>query len=99
MAGWWIPIGLLVVLVPVLAVLALLSPPDVVTAWPATVLSLLALALALLSPAFVYLDRRYVEAVSPWRPSGWYYWMFLPLVSIALAVAYVYQRHRYVGTP
>ena len=99
---WWIPIGvlaaLLVVLFPILAVIALVTPPHAFYSLLGAPSVLLGLLLTLLSPIFVRLDERYVLSVSTWEPSGWYSWMIVPPLSL-LSVVYIYERHKYVGTP
>jgi len=99
---WWIPIGVLAALLavgfPILAVIAVVAPPDAFYSLVTAPFVLLGLALTLLSPIFVHLDRQYVASVSTWEPSGWYAWMIVPPLAL-LSVIYVYQRHRYVGTP
>jgi hypothetical protein len=96
---WWTPIALLAALVPVLAALGILLPPDAYASLLVAPLALLGGALTLLSPAFVYLDRRYLRAVADWEPSGWFYWMVLPPLAPVLAAAYLYRRHERVGVP
>lgn len=55
--------------------------------------------LHLLAPAAVYFDRKYVAAVSEWTPSRLYYLTFVTGLGDVLAVVYLLQRHRYLGTP
>lgn len=96
---WWLPIAALVLLVPTAGALALVSPPDAYTSLLLAPVSLLGGLLTLLSPLFVHFDRAHVEEVSEWEPSGWYYWMILPPLTLALPAVYVYQRHKHVGVP
>ncbi|ODR82395.1 hypothetical protein BG842_18980 [Haladaptatus sp. W1] len=95
---WWIPIGILVVNIPVLAIVSIATPPDAFYSLISAPFALLGFAITLLSPIFVHLDKQYVESVSTWEPSGWYYWMILPPLTF-LSVVYIYQRHKYVGVP
>ena len=55
--------------------------------------------LHVLAPAAVYFDRRYVAAVSGWTPSRLYYLTFVTGLGDLLAIVYLLQRHRYLGTP
>lgn len=96
---WWIPIATLVVVFPMMVVVGLITPPDALYALFTAPLALLTLVLTVLSPLFIYFDRQYVESVSEWEPSGWYYWMAFPLVTHIVAIIYVYRRHKYVGIP
>ncbi|WP_324661976.1 hypothetical protein [Haloarcula sediminis] len=96
---WWLPIaGIVVVMVAQAAATALL-PPDPVTTLPLLPLAAAGFVLTVCSPVCVYLDRRYVTAVSDWAPSGWYYWMLLPPLTVVLAPLYLLRRHQHVGVP
>ena len=95
---WWIPIATLVALIPILAGYGLVAPPDAFFSLVSAPFTLLGFVLALLSPIFVHLDKRYVESVSAWKPSGWYYFMIFPPLAL-LSIIYIYQRHKYVGVP
>jgi hypothetical protein len=95
---WWIPIGIVVALVPIVVVLGLVAPPDAFYALFTTPVTLLGYALTLVSPLFVYLDKQYIESVSTWTPSSWYYLMPFPPLTF-LSIVYIYQRHKYVGVP
>lgn len=55
--------------------------------------------LHVLAPAAVYFDRKYVAAVSEWTPSRLYYLAFVTGLGDLLAIVYLFQRHRYLGTP
>jgi len=96
---WWIPIATLAVLGPILVVIGVATPPDAYASLLGAPFALLGIVLTILSPLFVHFDRRYVRTVSSWEPSGWYYWMIVPLFNVILPIAYIYQRHRYVATP
>jgi len=96
---WWLPIGGIVVLMIVQAVATVLLPPDPITTLPLLPVAVLGFVLTVCSPVSVHLDRRYVMAVSDWTPSGWYYWMILPPLTVVLAPLYLVQRHQYVGVP
>lgn len=99
-ARWWLPIGALVVLFLVQGVAVSVLPPDPQSQLPIVgPLVAVGLVLQLGSPLCVHRDRRYVSTVSRWTPSGWYYWMVLPPLTVVLAPLYLYQRHRYVGVP
>jgi len=95
---WWIPIGILVALVPIVVALGLFAPPDAFYALFTAPVILLGYALTLFSPLFVYFDKQYVESVSTWTPSSWYYLMPFPPLTF-LSIVYIYQRHEYVGVP
>ena len=50
----------------------------------------------------VHFDRKYVTSVSEWNPKGMYYLIGLFAavgVGIVLGIAYLYNRHRFVGVP
>jgi len=96
---WWLPIAGIVVLVVVQATATALLPPDPVTTLPLLPVAVAGLVLTICSPVCVYLDRRYVIAVSDWQPSGWYYWMILPPLAVVLAPLYLVRRHQFVGVP
>lgn len=96
---WWIPIGVLVLLIPIVGVLGVALPPDAYSSLLIAPFSLLGGILTLLSPIFVYFDRKYLKEQSEWAPSGWYYWMILPPLTLVLPIIYVYQRHEQVGVP
>ncbi|ODR79855.1 hypothetical protein BG842_04915 [Haladaptatus sp. W1] len=96
---WWILIAVLAVLVPIIALLGAAFPPDVYTSLTVAPFGLLAWILAFLSPLIVYFDKQYVTAVSDWTPSGWYYLMIAPPLTLVLPFVYLYERHKYVGTP
>lgn len=55
--------------------------------------------LHILAPAAVYFDRKYVATVSEWTPSRLYYLTFVTGLGDILAIVYLFQRHRYLGTP
>lgn len=55
--------------------------------------------LHVLAPAAVYFDRKYVATVSEWTPSRLYYLTFVTGLGDMLAIVYLLQRHRYLGTP
>lgn len=95
---WWIPIGVLVVIVPILLV-SLILPPDAYTLLLTGPLTLVGITLVTLSPVFVYYDRRYLTTTSRWEPSGLYYLMFLPLLGYVLSILYIYNRHKHLGVP
>lgn len=95
---WWIPIGVLAALIPILVVVTVATPPDVFSSLVSAPFALLGFVLTLLSPILVHLDKQYIESVSTWEPSGWYYWMIVPPLTL-LSVFYIYQRHKHVGTP
>lgn len=97
--SWWLPIGVLVVILPIGVVVSLAFPPDAFTSLLVAPISLTGLLITVLSPVFVYFDRRYLEATGSWRPSGWYYLMILPPLNLVLPAFYCYQRHKYVGVP
>ncbi|WP_227377906.1 hypothetical protein [Haladaptatus halobius] len=96
---WWIPIGMLAALVPIIALIAIALPPDAYTSLITTPFALLGGFLTLLSPLIIYFDKQYVTAVSDWNPSGWYYWMIIPVIGFVLPYLYLYERHKYVDTP
>lgn len=96
---WWIPIGVLAALVPIIALIAIALPPDAYTSLITAPFALLGGVLTLLSPLIVYFDKQYVTAVSDWDPSGWYYWMIAPPLTLVLPFAYLYERHKYVDVP
>ena len=96
---WWLPIAGLVVVMVVQAVATALLPPDPVVMVPLLPVVVFGVALTICSPACLYLDRRYVRAVSDWEPSGWYYWMMLPPLTVLLAPLYLVRRHQHVGVP
>jgi len=95
---WWIPIGILVALIPIMIVLGLVAPPDAFYALFIAPVALLGFVLTFFSPIFIYLDKQYVESVSTWNPSGWYYYIIFPPITL-LSIVYIYQRHKYVGVP
>ena len=96
---WWIPIGALVVIFPMMVVIVLVTPPDALFVIFSAPLALLAFVLTVLSPLFIYFDKQYVKSISEWEPSGRYYWIAFPLVTHIVAIIYVYRRHKYVGIP
>ena len=96
---WWQPIAVLAATLPVALALSLVLPPDVFAMLPVFAVVVLGFALALCSPAFVYLDRQYLAAVDVWTPSALYFLMVVPAVAPVVAAAYVYRRHQYVGVP
>ena len=96
---WWMPIGVLAAIFPILALLAIVLPTDVYSSLIAAPFALLGSVIMLLSPLIVYFDKRYVTTVSDWEPSGWYYWMIIPPLALVLPYLYLYERHKYVGTP
>lgn len=96
---WWLPIALLVIAVAIQTLSVAVLPPDVFSQLPLVPLVLAGGVLQVGSPAWVYLDRRYVTAVSDWEPSGWYYFMVLPPLPVLLAPLYLYRRHQYLGVP
>jgi uncharacterized membrane protein HdeD (DUF308 family) len=97
---WWLPIGGIVAIMLVQGVASALLPPDPATLAPVMVpTAVVGLALLLGSPLWVHRDRRYVTAVSDWEPSGWYYWMILPPLTVVLAPLYLLRRHQHVGVP
>lgn len=96
---WWIPIGILVAIGPVLVLVSLALPPDAYTLILTGPLTIAAFILVILSPVFVYYDRRYLATTSEWEPSGWYYLMFLPLIGYVLSTVYIYNRHKHLGIP
>ncbi len=96
---WWLPIGGIVVLLLIQGVATVLLPPDPVTTLPLLPVAVFGFVLTICSPVCVYLDRRYVMAVSDWQPSGWYYWMVLPPLAVVLAPLYLLRRHQHVGVP
>lgn len=96
---WWIPIGVLALLLPIQASIAIAVPPDAYTGIVLAPISILGVVLTILSPLFVHFDRRYLQGQSAWEPSGWYYWMILPPLTLVLPILYIYQRHRQVGVP
>lgn len=95
---WWIPIATLVALIPINAGFGLLTPPDAFFSLVSAPFALFGLVLTLLSPIFVHLDKQYVESVSAWKPSDWYYFMLIPPLAL-LSIIYIYKRHKYVGVP
>ena len=96
---WWLPIAGIVVLMVVQAAATAVLPPDPVTTLPLLPVAVAGLVLTICSPVCVLLDRRYVTAVSDWEPSGWYYWMILPPLTVVLAPLYLVRRHQHVGVP
>ncbi|WP_227357101.1 DUF4407 domain-containing protein [Haladaptatus salinisoli] len=96
---WWMLIGVLVAIFPILAFLAVAFPTDVYSSLIAAPFALLGGVIMLLSPLIVYFDKQYVTTVSDWDPSGWYYWMIVPPLALVLPYLYLYERHKYVGTP
>ncbi|NIB99912.1 hypothetical protein [Halobacterium sp. R2-5] len=96
---WWLPIAALAATLPVLAVFALVLPPDPAAMLPAFAVALLGFALSLSSPVFRYFDRRFLAAASAWTPSVWYYLMAVTAVAPLVAAAYVYRRNQRVGVP
>lgn len=96
---WWMLIGVLAAIFPILALLAVALPTDVYSSLIAAPFALLGSAIMLLSPLIVYFDKQYVTAVSDWTPSGWYYLMIAPPLTLVLPFVYLYERHKYVGTP
>jgi len=57
--------------------------------------------LPLASPIAVYYDRQYVATHSDWKPSALYYLMVFPAVIVGdiIAIAYLYNRHKFIGKP
>ena len=56
--------------------------------------------LTFIPPIAVYFDRQYVTTVSEWTPSKLYYLMIIPsIVNVIPAIAYSYNRHKYVVVP
>lgn len=96
---WWLPIAVLVALIPLLALFALVLPPDAFNSVIVAPISLVGFTLVILSPVFVYYDRQYLAGTSEWQPSWWYYLMPLPLIGYLLSVAYIYRRHEHLGVP
>ena len=96
---WWIPIGLLALVLPVLLGFGILFPPDVYTSVLTAPIVLLGFVLTLFAPIAVYFDRKYVTAVSNWTPSEWYFLIVLPPFSLVLPYVYLYRRQRYVSKP
>lgn len=106
---WWIPIFLLAIDLPLLVLLfvvasattqSLVMEPEN----PFDVLFYLLVAagwlLTVLSPIAVYFDRQYVASLTEWTPSKLYYLMIFPFfINTILAIAYIYNRHRYLGMP
>lgn len=97
---WWLPIAAIVGLLLVQGAVSIVLPPDSGALWPIMgPLVVAGLTLQLLSPVWLYYDRQYLAAVSGWTPSGWYYLMALPPLSVFLSPLYLYQRHQHVGVP
>ncbi|WP_277541011.1 hypothetical protein [Haloarcula laminariae] len=96
---WWLPIAGIVAVMVAQAATTVLLPPDPVTTLPLLPLAAAGFVLTICSPVCVHLDRRYVTAVSDWVPSGWYYWMALPPLTLVLAPLYLLRRHQHVGVP
>jgi len=96
---WWLPIAGIVVVMLVQAAATVLLPPDPVTTLPLLPVAAFGFVLTFCSPVCLYLDRRYVTAASDWEPSGWYYWMVLPPLTLVLAPLYLLRRHQHVGVP
>lgn len=70
-------------------------------AWSLVLFGGIVYLIPLLSGVAFYFDRKYVAAASDWTPSLLYYLMALPslVTTDVLSLIYLYQRHRYVGTP
>lgn len=98
---WWIlvavqPVWFLLLLVVGLVSTAMQTAIFSDIAYP---MVLVGIVLLLLCPVGVHFDRKYVAAVSDWRPSLAYYLTFASVVGALLAAIYVYERHEYVGVP
>lgn len=98
-SNWWIPIGMRAAIVPVMALVAGVLPPDPFSLFLIFPLTFVAGTLSILSPLFVYFDRDSLMTTAEWEPSGVYYLMFLPLIGVVLAVVYLYNRHTSLGVP
>lgn len=96
---WWIPIGILVVIIPMMVPVSFMLPADAYTLLLTGPLTLIGFILLILSPLFVYYDRRYLMTTSRWKPSRLYYLMFFPLIGNVLAFVYLYNRHKHLGVP
>jgi len=96
---WWLPIAGLVVAFVTIAIAMWLLPPDPFSQLILVPALGVGFALQLLSPLFVHRDRQYLRTVSSWDPSGWYYLMVLPPLTLVLAPLYLYYRHRAVDVP
>lgn len=104
---WWILIFLLAAELPLLVVLYVFSrtfiTPMPLTSsfgWVFFELTRLGILLSVVSILAVHFDRQYAASVSDWHPSRLYYLMAVPtLVNVGIAIAYLYDRHRHIGTP
>lgn len=96
---WWVPVAILATIIPLGMFISVLYPPDATLGIILIPITLLGGVLLLFSPIAVYFDRKYIAKVSDWEPSDWYYWMFVPPLSLVLPYVYLYNRHKYVDTP
>ncbi|WP_232687221.1 hypothetical protein [Halobacterium zhouii] len=96
---WWKPIAGIVASLVVTAVLGAVLPPDAYVSLLLVPFVLVGFGLAVLSPVFVYFDRRYLADADGWTPSEWYYLMWFPPLALVLPALYLYRRHRRVGVP
>ena len=103
-------VWLLVVLLEVLSTLPsaglnLVSIPSINAGGPGANLLVLWIGLIYILPPLsgiaLFFDRKYVLSVSDWAPSLLYYLMVIPgmVIPDLIAIIYLYERHKYAGTP
>lgn len=97
--NWWIPIGVIAILVPIGTVLSFVLPPDVFSSLFLMPILGVGLIGAILSPLFIHLDRKQLRESDKWVPSIVYFLMPLPPLVLLLPIAYIYQRHKHIGSP
>lgn len=96
---WWMLIGILAAFAVALPIVATISPPDAYDSLITAPFAIIGGILTLLSPLIVYYDKKFVNSVTEWNPTGWYYLMILPPLTLILPFVYLYERHKYVGVP
>lgn len=96
---WWMPIGTLVAIIPLVALVSLVLSPDAYSSLLTAPFLLLGIILMFFSPVFVYYDKRYLKIASGWEPSWWYYLIPLPVIGYVLSIVYLYNRHKHLGVP